>query len=888
MKRINLKEIDFMKNSSVFKNPTDNRMIIRSKKKIVFTEKEIKYCKIIFRGEIQNAGGYLIVNDAYCVPINSTSVMPIVTPMEMQVSLVVLAESELCIDEILFEGIEYYEDLAQKCAKNKKILVVTPDYPSSINLYLCAFAHSRNREYLKAGLEFQVASISARNWYETTYTIDGVQVLQGNYETLKKLLNTRRYKTIVTHFVEENLYSIYEGYTYPSDQLIFICHGPETTYRFLENITGPYFTSPVDNPKLKASFDLRDKYIKKFSRLDNVEWVFVSNWLRDFSEKFLNVKFRNSQVISNVINEKLFPYVPKKSEQRKKILILRKFDNIMVHSVDQSVRAILELSKRDFFDQLDFEVYGDGDYYDVLLAPIKRFKNVHLHRTFIPNDKISDIHKECGILLIPSRHDSQGVAMGEGAASGLVVVGSNVTCVPYFMGEEKFHTLADPENPVELADIIERLYRNPDDFLRISEEMSKHIRSICNISHTVKKEIELIKQKSLEAENAPLIKIDMFPLASPVLSIVVPAYNVEKYIEKCIMSLLNHRNAYKTEIIIVNDGSTDNTLDISNRISKLSNGIVKVVNKDNGGHGSTINVGIERARGKYFRLIDGDDWVDSDALCELVDILEKEDSDIVLSTGSYAYIEKSLLEPIVEYDTLKEKKKYKFEDLIYYGYGFMEHGPLLSTSNYKTKLLKKAGFKISEKKPYVDMEFNAFSIRYVNTLTYYNLDIYRYLIGRQGQTVSKDFWKRKYKDHEFIIFNILDTISKMNYTWEKEEYVFRYIVSQMVNSQIFMFDTLTKWDELDDFLNRLKKYRHAYDISLEYISSLRGNSQLILKTYKQYSGDSPIIIPGIRENVDDMSTLYLGKQKKTLKWYAKKGIKCLIPYGILRYMNRKR
>ena len=101
--------------------------------------------------------------------------------------------------------------------------------------------------------------------------------------------------------------------------------------------------------------------------------------------------------------------------------------------MDQVVLAILELSKREFFNDLVFDIYGDGNYYEELIEPIKMFENVHLHRKFIPNDKISDIHRNSGILLCPSRYDTQGVTLGEAASSGLVVIGSKVTCLPYFM-----------------------------------------------------------------------------------------------------------------------------------------------------------------------------------------------------------------------------------------------------------------------------------------------------------------------------------------------------------------------------------------------------------------------------------------------------------------------
>ena len=183
----------------------------------------------------------------------------------------------------------------------------------------------------------------------------------------------------------------------------------------------------------------------------------------------MGIHFKHTCVIYNTINEQLFPYHEKTADDRKKILVIRKFDNIRVHSIDQVVEAIEELSRRDFFNELSFEVYGDGSYYDILTAPLKRFSNVKLHRTFVPNSEIHKLHAENGILLIPSRHDAHAVAMSEGASSGLVVVGSNVTSNGFFMNEAENHTLADPENACELADIIERLYDHPEEFPAIGK-----------------------------------------------------------------------------------------------------------------------------------------------------------------------------------------------------------------------------------------------------------------------------------------------------------------------------------------------------------------------------------------------------------------------------------
>ena len=459
--------------------------------------------------------------------------------------------------------------------------------------------------------------------------MDGVPGLMGRYIDLKKLLSRHQYKVIVAHFVDENLYPIFDGYV-QDERLIFICHGPETTFRFLTNRCRPYFTKELPEIDTNACFDQKEMYVKKYARKENVDWVFVSDWLRDFSEKMIGVSFPHSHVINNTINEELFPYHPKSPEDRKKILILRKFDNIRVHSIDISVEAILELSRRDFFSDLTFEVYGDGNYYDVLVEPLRQFPNVHLHRTFVPNNQVHELHAQNGIFLCPSRHDTQGVSLGEAAASGMVVVGSDVTCVGSFMNNEVNHTLADPEDPAALADIIERLYRNPDEFQAISERMSMETLTRSSRENTVEREIALIREKIEAFDNTPYAP-DVCPSGDPILTIVVPAYNVETYLEKCLRSLVAHRNAGKTEIIVVNDGSKDHTAEIGQRFADITHGVVRVINKENGGHGSTINAGLAAATGKYFRLIDGDDWVDGENLAILVDKLESETADVVLT-----------------------------------------------------------------------------------------------------------------------------------------------------------------------------------------------------------------------------------------------------------------
>ena len=116
-----------------------------------------------------------------------------------------------------------------------------------------------------------------------------------------------------------------------------------------------------------------------------------------------------------------------------------------------------------------------------------------------------------------------------------------------------------------------------------------------------------------------------------ILSIVVPAYNVEKYLDQCLSSFVNTEVLRDIEILIINDGSTDRTAEIAEKYCEKYPGCFVLYNKENGGHGSGINYGIEHAKGKYFKVVDGDDWVETVNLPVFVRTLKKIDVDVIAS-----------------------------------------------------------------------------------------------------------------------------------------------------------------------------------------------------------------------------------------------------------------
>ena len=834
---------------------------------------------IEFHGEVlEGAGIYISVNDNHHISLNSTTTMELFPGSTLHFKLELHAQSKTRVNKILLKFISKNPKLTENLKKNDSdVLVITPSYPSTANLYLCGFVHSRVREYVNAGLSVDVAVIDQGYWYQSNYNQNGVNVFRGGIKELKEILSFKKYKTVLVHFVSEQLMQVFDSYI-STEQLIFICHGPEVLCEYLPNKVRPYFTQPIDKEFLVPQFKAKRKYLKKYSQKNNVTWVFVSTQLQEMAEKILGFKFLNSSVINNIINEINFPYVKKSADMRKKILIIRKIDNVIQHSMDQVVLAIRDLSRRPFFNDLTFSIYGDGNYFDEILTPIKEFSNVKIYQTFVPNDQIHLLHKEHGIMLLPSRHDAHAVAMSEAASSGLVVVGSNITSNPDFMNNAQNHTMTNPESPKELADVIERLYHDPEEFMTISKRMAHEIHQRCSKSKTIMKEIELIRQKNTQFNSYFPAKVTK-EYVIPVLSIAIPAYNVESYIEKCLFTILAQRNAGKIEVLVVNDGSSDKTSELAKEYQKMFPGIVRVIDQVNGGHGAAINTGIKNATGTYFRLIDGDDWVDSENLAKQIDRLKNEDADIVLTLGQYEYSSKDEMVNIIEYNSLHDDILYQFDDLIYPGYGFASYGPMLPTSTYRLEKLKTADFKISEKKPYVDMEFNTFSLAKIETLKFYNLDIYRYLIGREGQTVSKNFWKSKYKDHEEIIFNIAEYMTNTNKLSEaKKKYVSDNILCALIDTQVFMFGTLKKFSELNDFLTRLKKYKEIYKESMGFIKKKDSDSIRILNELPNKI-TTPLHLNKYIEN--KKTTNYM-----PLRIFLRKCVKMILPYAVVHLWRR--
>lgn len=376
-----------------------------------------------------------------------------------------------------------------------KHLLICNAYPSEDDIYKNGFIHRRVKSYMKYNQVIEVFCLHRK--YETLIVddYDGVKVMRGNLNNYEDYLMKNNFQSYLIHFIDKNKYLPIIKLKKEPKILIWI-HGAE-----VENWHRRWFDFLTSKNKLKSTLFLSNKYYPErleflnglyLQEENDVTFIYVSRWFKenvsDVDAKAAPKKYR---IIPNVIDGKLFNYIVKEPSQRKKILSIRPFAN-RKYANDLTVKAILELSKKSYFDDLEFCIYGDGEYFDSTLDPVKQFKNVKLHKKFLSQKEISIIHKDYGIFICPTRWDSQGVSMCEAMSSGLVPVSNNITAIPEFVTHQKTGLLAYPESGKSLASQIEKLYLDKQLFMNLSRNAASEIRKIADESVVIKQELDVI------------------------------------------------------------------------------------------------------------------------------------------------------------------------------------------------------------------------------------------------------------------------------------------------------------------------------------------------------------------------------------------------------------
>ena len=289
------------------------------------------------------------------------------------------------------------------------------------------------------------------------------------------------------------------------------------------------------------------------------------------------------------------------------------------------------------------------------------------------------------------------------------------------------------------------------------------------------------------------------------LTIVVPTYNISEYIEKCINSFLEVNEKYYKdfEVIVVNDGSVDNSVQVVENLIIDSDLDLRIISKENGGHGSTINVGITEAKGKYFKVIDGDDWIDISSFETLLEKLKTIDVDMVISNYTEQHVYNN------------SKKTIDFVERIVPDVileGLSDRRIPMHALTYKTSILKNNSIRLSEKTFYVDTEYTLLPIKYVKNYIYYDLDIYQYFLGRPDQSMHINIMKQK-SDHHYRVTKRILELYKEIHTDKIQENIVREALIYLINKQCqlaIMNDKLEEMYELFDYADKCG-FRWKYD-----------------------------------------------------------------------------
>ena len=296
------------------------------------------------------------------------------------------------------------------------------------------------------------------------------------------------------------------------------------------------------------------------------------------------------------------------------------------------------------------------------------------------------------------------------------------------------------------------------------------------------------------------------------ISFAIPCYNSEAYMEKAINSILV--GGEDVEIIVVNDGSKDGTQEIAERYQEKYPTIVKAVAKPNGGNGDAVNCGLEHATGKYFKVVDSDDWVDEEALLKVLDTVKgfvKDESEVDMVIANYVYEKVGMThKKVIRYDNvLPENQIFKWEDM---GHFRLDQYILMHSVIYRTEMLKLCQLELPKHTFYVDNIYVYYPLPHVRTLYYMNVDLYRYFIGREDQSVNEKVMISRIDQQLFVTKKMISMYELRPIGSKKlRKYMVNYLAIMMTVSSILCIrskkkENFEKKKELWAYLKK-KDYR---------------------------------------------------------------------------------
>ena len=416
-------------------------------------------------------------------------------------------------------------------------------------------------------------------------------------------------------------------------------------------------------------------------------------------------------------------------------------DRLEFHFIGNNPREIKDMVLNNYLD--DYIVFSEGvDYYRSLELMEESDWLIHIDADFpelLPGGSIFFAGKLADYM--GAKRPILGIT-GKGTPAYQIIQSYGGACVE---AEDTgmlvclLEQIADGYQPV-----INDRYRKRYNAIDVAALFDKKVDYLCGVSSAVTRKYWPVVAPSKDEK---------------LLTVSVPSYNVQRFLDRCLCTLIDHEMAPYMEVLVVNDGSSDRTEEIGNIYQERYPGIVRLINKENGGHGSTINRAISEAKGLYYRNVDGDDWVDSKQLEKLLlQIKEgKISADVISSNYHEVDFNTSKLTPITQECTVEYGKQYRFDDLPLDKIYITMHSMMV-----KTSILKEMPARLQEHTFYVDVEYILFPVPFIQSIVFTDNFIYKYSRGSGEQSVAIPNMVKRYDQHCRVLKRVISYGEKVN------------------------------------------------------------------------------------------------------------------------------
>lgn len=328
-----------------------------------------------------------------------------------------------------------------------------------------------------------------------------------------------------------------------------------------------------------------------------------------------------------------------------------------------------------------------------------------------------------------------------------------------------------------------------------------------------------------------------------IITFTIPCYNSAAYMEHCIKTILP--GGEDIEIILVDDGSSDDTAKLADNYANMYPSIIRAIHQENGGHGEAVNTGIKNAEGVYFKVVDSDDWLDTPGMLKVIDVLKQlynkgTKLDMMICNYVYEHSQDNSSHIVNYKNVFPQNCILGWDDI---GRFKISQYILMHSVIYRTELLRECKLVLPKHTFYVDNLFVYQPLPYVKTIYYMDIDLYRYFIGREDQSVNKKVMIKRIDQQLRVNKLMIDFYCEYGNVPNKrlESYMKNYLSMMMTISSLYLMiseneENIQKKIDLWEYLKNKdeKLYSNMRHRLLGVIYYLRGKTgkKLVKRAYR--------------------------------------------------------